>query len=144
MGNYIFSPSKNAFYPVELKTSYEATNSWPEDGVDAEDSIFIEFTGMTPEGKYRGVSDDGMPVWYDVNPPTHEEEVASADANKQLLIDKANNYMNSRQYPGNAAMGRLTDEKKADYNLWLDYLDALYAVDTSAAPDIEWPVAPAE
>ncbi|MQK17566.1 hypothetical protein EI013_03255 [Escherichia coli] len=29
------------------------------------------------------------------------------------------------------------------YNSWLDYLDALEAVDTSSAPDINWPTPPA-
>ncbi|HIG0354641.1 TPA: tail fiber assembly protein, partial [Enterobacter asburiae] len=28
------------------------------------------------------------------------------------------------------------------YNLWLDYLDALEAVDTSSAPNIGWPTSP--
>ncbi|EOZ9309843.1 tail fiber assembly protein, partial [Citrobacter freundii] len=28
------------------------------------------------------------------------------------------------------------------YNLWLDYLYALEAVDTSSAQDINWPVPP--
>ncbi|WP_141036447.1 tail fiber assembly protein, partial [Escherichia coli] len=28
------------------------------------------------------------------------------------------------------------------YNLWLDYLDALEVVDTSSAPNINWPVPP--
>lgn len=32
----------------------------------------------------------------------------------------------------------------AHYNAWLDYLDALEAVDTSSAPAIEWPTPPAE
>ena len=40
-------------------------------------------------------------------------------------------------------MGRLKDEEKEQYNAWLDYLDALEAVDTSTAPDIVWPTAPA-
>ncbi|EHU01384.1 hypothetical protein CKS_4137 [Pantoea stewartii subsp. stewartii DC283] len=50
--------------------------------------------------------------------------------------------MNSRQWPGKAALGRLKGDELAAYNTWLDYLDALYAVDTSKAPDITWPVKP--
>ncbi len=45
--------------------------------------------------------------------------------------------------PGKAAIGRLKGEELAQYNLWLDYLDALELVDTSSAPDIEWPTPPA-
>ncbi|CAI6211452.1 recombinase family protein [Escherichia coli] len=40
-------------------------------------------------------------------------------------------------------IGRLKGEELAQYNLWLDYLDALELVDTSGAPDIEWPTPPA-
>ncbi|MGT5875404.1 tail fiber assembly protein, partial [Escherichia coli] len=48
-----------------------------------------------------------------------------------------------KQWPGKAAIGRLKGEELAQYNLWLDYLDALELVDTSSAPDIEWPTPPA-
>ncbi|HCN8307127.1 TPA: tail fiber assembly protein, partial [Escherichia coli] len=43
---------------------------------------------------------------------------------------------------GKAAMGRLKDAEKVQYNAWLDYLDALELVDTTSAPDIEWPEKP--
>ncbi|EMV2777266.1 tail fiber assembly protein, partial [Escherichia coli] len=66
-----------------------------------------------------------------------------ATAQKQNLIDNANEYMNSKQWPGKAAIGRLKGDELAQYNLWLDYLDALELVDTSGAPDIEWPTPPA-
>lgn len=39
---------------------------------------------------------------------------------------------------------RFKGEELAQYNLWLDYLDALELVDTSGAPDIEWPTPPGE
>ncbi len=44
---------------------------------------------------------------------------------------------------GKAAIGRLKGEELAQYNSWLDYLDALELVDTSSVPDIEWPTPPA-
>ncbi len=50
--------------------------------------------------------------------------------------------MNNKQWPGKAAIGRLKGEELAQYNLWLDYLDALDAVDPSSAPDIQWPEEP--
>ncbi|WP_032309882.1 tail fiber assembly protein, partial [Escherichia coli] len=65
------------------------------------------------------------------------------ESERQLLINQANEYMNSKQWPGKAAIGRLKDDELAQYNLWLDYLDALVLVDTSGAPDIEWPTPPA-
>lgn len=68
--------------------------------------------------------------------------ISAAETKKQLLIDQANTYMNSKQWPGKAAIGRLTDDELAQYNLWLDYLDELEAVKTSSAPDINWPTPP--
>ncbi|EHW4941864.1 tail fiber assembly protein, partial [Escherichia coli] len=66
------------------------------------------------------------------------------ESERQLLINQANEYMNSKQWPGKAAIGRLKDDELAQYNLWLDYLDALELVDSSSAPDIEWPTPPGE
>ena len=135
----------NLAYPYELKSLYVEKGEWPEGkGVDIDEAIFREYFHDTPpDGKYRITGDDGMPAWADVPPPTREEQIASAETKKQQLINQANDYMNSRQWAGKAAIGRLKGEELAQYNLWLDYLDALELVDTSSAPDIEWPTPPA-
>lgn len=61
---------------------------------------------------------------------------------KLQLVDEANVYINNRQWPGKAAIGRLKDEELVQYHQWLDYLDELEAIDTSTAPDIIWPEKP--
>ncbi|EPY2037386.1 tail fiber assembly protein [Escherichia coli] len=144
MSNYIYSPGENAFFAIGLKDSYEAANSWPEDGVAVDDAVASEFMGEPPEGKMRVAGNDGYPIWVDKPEPTYDELVAAADAERQERIYQANEYMNSKQWPGKAAMGRLKDAEKEQYNAWLDYLDALEAVDTTSAPDIKWPKPPAE
>ena len=135
----------NLAYPYELQSLYVEKGEWPEEkGVDIDEVIFREyFYDTPPEGKYRCVGEDGLPAWADIPPPTREEQIASAETKKQQLINQANDYMNSRQWLGKAAIGRLKGEELAQYNLWLDYLDALELVDTSGAPDIEWPTPPA-
>ncbi|MGR8132864.1 tail fiber assembly protein [Escherichia coli] len=132
-------------YSSELQSLYVEKGEWPEEkGVDIDEVIFREyFYDTPPEGKYRCVGEDGLPAWADIPPPTREEQIASAETKKQQLINQANDYMNSRQWVGKAAIGRLKGEELAQYNLWLDYLDALELVDTSSAPDIEWPTPPA-
>lgn len=65
-----------------------------------------------------------------------------ADEEKQRLINAANDFMNSKQWPGKAVLGRLNDDELKKYNEWLDYLDALNVVDVEAAPDIAWPSEP--
>lgn len=52
--------------------------------------------------------------------------------------------MNSKQWPGKAAIGRLKGDELEQYGLWLDYLDALEVLNISSAPDIEWPISPEE
>lgn len=75
-------------------------------------------------------------------PPTQEEKIAAAYAEKKRLIDEANDFINSKQLPGKAALGRLTNAEKGMYNAWLDYLDNIEAIDPSMAPDIIWPTVP--
>lgn len=61
---------------------------------------------------------------------------------KQTKISQANEFMNSHQWAGKAAIGKLKGDELAQYNLWLDYLDALETVNTSGVPDIQWPTKP--
>lgn len=142
MSEYNYSPSENAFYAVALKSTYDANNTWPNDALDISDESAAEFMAEPPEGMIRVVGNDGYPAWEVKPEPTREELVAAADAEKQSLIDQANEYINGKQWPGKAALGRLKGDELAQYNEWLDYLDAVEAVDTSAAPDINWPEKP--
>ncbi|AVU59591.1 tail fiber assembly protein [Escherichia coli] len=139
---YYFSPSTLGFYPEEMKSLYIAANTWPDDLVGVSDDVFLTYSGMPPEGQTRGADENGQPVWVDLPPLSHDEEVEAANAEKQKKINQANDYMNSKQWPGKAAIGRLNGDELAQYNLWLDYLDALEQVNTSSAPDIEWPTPP--
>ncbi|EOZ7480727.1 tail fiber assembly protein [Enterobacter asburiae] len=140
MEKYIWSPSLAGFYPTEEKSIFEGMGKWPDDGVEVSASAHDELFPI-PEGKCIGTV-DGYPAWVDLPPLTYEEMVAQADTEKQNRIDAANNYMNSKQWPGKAAMGRLKDTEKVQYAAWLDYLDSIEAVDVSTAPDIKWPNQP--
>lgn len=71
-----------------------------------------------------------------------ESAISAAENKKRHLINEATEYVNSKQWPGKATIGRLKGDELTQYNLWLDYLDELEAVDTSSAPDINWPVPP--
>ena len=135
MDRYFYSQKENGFF-TDL-------NKAPSDAVEVDEQVYIEFSGLPPKGKIRIAGENGFPAWSEIPPPTHEEQIAAAELEKQQLINQANDYMNSKQWPGKAAIGRLKGEELAQYNLWLDYLDALELVDTSSAPDIEWPTPPA-
>lgn len=55
------------------------------------------------------------------------------------LTNEANGYINSRQWPGKAAIGRLKGDELKQYNTWLDYLDAVTVSDGNP-----WPQRPAD
>ncbi|HDD8789983.1 TPA: tail fiber assembly protein, partial [Escherichia coli] len=106
-------------------------------------NISVKYMAKPPQGKIRVAGVNGFPTWAEIPQPSHEELIQQAESERQLLLNQANEHMNSKQWPGKAAIGRLKGEELAQYNLWLDYLDALELVDTSSAPDIEWPTPPA-
>ena len=142
MNKYFYDVATNAFYPIAMKEIYESNVNF-DNAKEVDEELFIEYSGEPPKGKIRIAGEDGFPAWGDIPPPTHDELIAAAEAQKQLRIDQANEYMNSKQWPGKAAMGRLKDAEKVQYNAWLDYLDELESVDITAVPDITWPTPPA-
>lgn len=140
--NYWFSGKNNAFYPITMKEAYLVAGSLPPDIVEVSDAVYAEYSGEPPQGKVRGVDVSGHPVWLDLPPPTEEDLHAEAANIRQILIEQALDYISDKQWQGKAAMGRLKDGEREQYNAWLDYLDALDAVDISAVPDVNWPSSP--
>lgn len=140
----LWSAKNNAFVPVGMLEQYNQSGWDLADGVVVNEAVSMEFMGDPPQNKIRVVGDDGMPAWEEIPPLTHDELLAANEMQRQELIDRANDYMNERQWPGKAAIGRLKDGDLTQYNIWLDYLDALEALDISNAPEISWPNLPIE
>lgn len=92
-----------------------------------------------PVGKMLGAA-NGRPAWVDLPPSTHEELVASANAKKSQLKLVADSEIEWRQDAVND--GSASDREIADLAAWRKYRVALMRVDTSKAPDIEWPDMP--
>ncbi|MEB6409609.1 tail fiber assembly protein [Enterobacter vonholyi] len=141
MKNY-YSAKKNAFYYLGWKHEYDAAGTWPDDAIEVADDIHEKYSADPPKGKILIAGADGMPAWGEKPPLTHDEIVAQAEAERKNRIGVANDFMNGKQWPGKAAIGRLKGDDLTQYNLWLDYLDELEDVDTSSAPNIVWPTSP--
>ncbi|EEJ2566847.1 MULTISPECIES: tail fiber assembly protein [Enterobacteriaceae] len=138
MQKYVFSAKKNAFFPVELKSSYQKAGEWPNDGIEIEDSVATEFMQEPPEGKYRNVI-AGMPAWVDIPPPTQEELSAVAELKKANLRMRADSEINWRQDAVDA--GVATEEETAALSEWKRYRVLLMRVDTEKPV---WPTTPGE
>ena len=65
-----FSATKNSFFPIELKTVYEASGTWPADAVEVTVEEWEAYgQGEPPEGMQRGANDVGRPAWVPIPPP---------------------------------------------------------------------------
>ncbi|MCZ3383899.1 tail fiber assembly protein [Kosakonia sp. SOY2] len=137
--NYLFSKTTLAFYPLILLEDFKKSATLPDDAIPVSDDIRDTFNASPPAGKVLATDDAGMPVWGD---KPQSALVLDAEFLRSMKIDAANTYMNNKQWPGKAALGRLKGDELAQYVRWLDYLDSLYAVDTSTAPGIAWPSLP--
>ncbi|HGH5996944.1 TPA: tail fiber assembly protein [Morganella morganii] len=73
-------------------------------------------------------------------PPTKEQLIAKAEYDKQALIAEVQSETQLLQTKH--AMKRIKPDEETLLIAWLDYLDELEMVDTSQAPDIEWPSKP--
>lgn len=141
---YVWSAKNISFFPVANISDYKKTDWDVSDAINVDDAIFDTYTNVPPSGKKLGVDGAGMPVWVDIPPLTHEQLVNLANEKKQQLISCASNVININMWQTKLQLGRITDDEKRQLNLWLDYIDAVNAVDTSTAPNIQWPTPPAE
>lgn len=73
-------------------------------------------------------------------PPTKDQLIEQAEAQKQYLIAEVN--AETQMLQTKLALKRIKADELELLNAWLDYLDLLEAVDTSTASDINWPQKP--
>ncbi|WP_340611381.1 tail fiber assembly protein [Xenorhabdus bharatensis] len=138
---YVYSAKINAFHPVVMKQSYLDAGSWPDDGIEVSEAVFIEYAGQTPpKGKRRVAGPDGLPTWGDIPPPTQAELQQEAESKKRYLINTAKERIDIWQDAVDLDMA--TKEEKAALLKWKKYRVLLNRVDCSAAPDIVWPEQP--
>ncbi|HBL6741300.1 TPA: tail fiber assembly protein [Citrobacter freundii] len=140
MNRYIYDAKTNAFYPLSLKGEYMAADAWPESGIEVDETVFVAFL-TAPAGKVRVAGGDGKPAWGDIPPPTQAQRAEIAEREKQSRLAYANTV--TADWRTELALGSISDDDKAQLILWMQYIKALKAVDTSAE-DIIWPELPAE
>lgn len=142
--DYAFSASENAFYAKALINDYIDAGSWPDDAIDVENRIYLEYSGEAPEGKYRIVDSDGMPAWADI-PVDYK---AKAEAHRQYLLAIANTV--TADWRIELQLGIISDDDKAQLSNWMSYIRVLRGMDLSDITDenlfnqIEWPASPEE
>lgn len=136
--NYFYSAKLNAFYPDSLREEYAVNDSWPDDAVEIDDSVYQEFAAdEAPEGKIRVAGGDDLPAWGDIPLPTQEEQIAQAEAEKQRLLTYAATAIAPLQDA--IDLGMATNEETELWLAWKKYRVLLNRVDTSKPV---WPETP--
>ncbi|WGM03806.1 tail fiber assembly protein [Arsenophonus nasoniae] len=101
-----------------------------EDDQDPNDSINEEVFEITKEEAIKIANP----------PPTHEELVNRANEKKMHLIEEV--IDKTSLLCTKLVLKRINKEEKDMLSSWIDYLDLLETIDTSKAPDINWPEIP--
>nr|UVY58312.1 MAG: tail fiber assembly protein [Bacteriophage sp.] len=110
-----------------------------ESVVDYIGEIKSGFTQLMPVTRFDKW--DGR-MWVTDNTAAHAADIAATEAQRQQLLVVAQQRITIWQTK--LLMGRkLTENESNQLNIWMDYIDALEAVDVSTAPSIEWPTVPA-
>ncbi|WP_318368565.1 tail fiber assembly protein [Enterobacter sp.] len=136
---YVWSASNNAFFEKGQLENFISAGWLLSDIVDVDNDTFNEFVNP-PAGKVRVVK-KGLPAWDGIPPPSQDELISYAEQQKQMRIDDALQSVSVIQLKLQAGR-KLTSEEAVKLNQTLDYIDAVEATDTSAAPDISWPAIP--
>ena len=89
---------------------------------------------VTPYDSWNGSK------WVTDTEAQHAADVEAAEQQKTALLAEAQATISLWQTE--LQLGIISDEDKASLIAWMNYIKAVQAVDTSTAPDIEWPDKP--
>ncbi|WP_447867562.1 tail fiber assembly protein [Rahnella bonaserana] len=118
--NIVLWDGDSVWSPGEGKTAIEV-----KDGVDA--GIGYSFV-------------DGVFTAPEIPTPSQEELVSEAEKKKSQILQSINET--TQTWQTQLALGIITDADKATLTLWMEYAQEVQAIDTSKAPDIDWPIEP--
>ncbi|MDX7989450.1 tail fiber assembly protein [Xenorhabdus sp. 12] len=139
--NYYYSAKSNGFYPISMKQDYLDAGSFPDDAIEVDENIFIEFAGnIPPEGKIRVAGHDGLPTWGDIPQPTIEELQNQAERKKSSLLNDADIQIMRLERIVRRNMATKDEIHKLDS--WELYSIELTRLDCSDVQNINWPKKP--
>lgn len=131
-----YSPSTNGFYPEEINYG----DNLPKDLIVISDELYQNLLTGQSEGKVITANGKKLPYLSDMPPPTKEEAIALAIGTKASLLSEATVAISPLQ--DSIDLDMATDEEERKLAAWKKYRVLVNRVDTSLAPDIEWPEKP--
>ncbi|QYD25864.1 tail fiber assembly protein [Enterobacter asburiae] len=118
------------------ETVYSTADATPST-VDYIGPVKDGYTSVAPTGPYQKW--DGK-KWVADTDAQHAADVKAADKQQAALLVEAQESISFWQTE--LQLGIISEEDKASLIAWINYIKALQALDTSKAPDINWPLKP--
>ncbi|AIR84899.1 tail fiber assembly protein [Pantoea rwandensis] len=132
---YYYAPSTGGFYQSSIHVSI------PVDALEITQEDYLYLLEGQTLGSEIVSGNDGWPVLAAPEKPSRPELVATADAEKLRLLSVA--ALKIAPLQDAADFDEQTEEEGAALKAWRTYRIDVNRVDTSTAPDIEWPIIPA-
>ncbi|QLR26487.1 tail fiber assembly protein [Citrobacter sp. RHBSTW-01013] len=126
--DYVIDHRGEAVYDTETGQPVEITGLG-----DYHDNV-TTIKPLTPYDRWNGRE------WVTDEDAQKSAQVLEAEQQKSALLAEAQSTISLWQTE--LQLGIISDDDKASLITWMKYIQALNAVDTSTAPDIEWPVKP--
>ncbi|EKK4022032.1 tail fiber assembly protein [Cronobacter sakazakii] len=131
-----FSAELDAFFQSDWFTEQ------PSGTIEITMDRFEELMQLQSTGLIISHDKNGNPVA--VEPPipelTHDEQQALAENLRQELLAQADNV--TADWRVELMLGDINEEDKSKLQKWMEYKRKVKEVDTSLAPDIDWPEPP--
>lgn len=131
---YFYSPSNGGFYQSQVH------NIIPDDALEITKEEYKNLLEGNAKGKAIISGGDGIPELADPAPPTAEQYIAVAEAEKSRKLESATVKINPLQDAVDLEIA--TDAEKLQLTAWKKYRVSVNRVDTLKAPDIDWPDSP--
>lgn len=128
------------FYLSDLYQDYEISGTWPKDVIEVSELWYERLIDGQGKGKVITVNEYGQPVLAEPAPPAPEKIIQIAAEQKNRLMDEANIALLPLQDA--VDLGIATEFESSLLIEWKKYRVLLNRIDTSKAPNIEWPEVP--
>jgi len=138
---YVYRASTGGFYCDELEAEYRKAGTWPGFFVRVSDEDYRNLMEGLSQGKMIVPNKQCYPILQERPAPSRDELIAEAEEKRRELIESALqsiSVIQLKQMNGRS----LTEKDVTRLNDVLDYIEALEAIDTGTAPDINWPEIP--
>lgn len=130
-----YSASTNGFYSEEMNG-----DTIPEDAIEITDDEWGALLDGQSQGKLISSDKKGRPVLKDYPAPTAEQLAVMAASEKAKLLALATIAIDPLQDAADLEIA--TDKEAASLKAWKTYRVMVNRIDTSKAPNIDWPKAP--